>query len=139
MFELTQKPIPCFPYQPKELSSTGAHVSFSGYVRPDSYLQTQVKQLLYIADEEQCRQEGLIITQEARQQFSLWDVYCVQRIGEVQTHEAAIWIGTWSSRRSQAFDSCRFILEEIKKRLYIWKKEYYIDGTSRWIHGETHS
>ena len=57
----------------------------------------------------------------------------------VETTETAVWIGVWAAHRDEAFKGCRYIIEEIKKRLLIWKKEFYTDGTSAWVHGGTKS
>ena len=45
----------------------------------------------------------------------------------------AVWIGVSAGHRAAAFDACRYIIEEIKRRLPIWKKEAYVDGDSGWL------
>jgi molybdopterin synthase catalytic subunit len=114
----------------------GALVSFEGIVRADQYNNSHVSSLLYIADTPACIGEGEKIIQEAISSFSLSHAVCIQRIGQVNAGEPAVWIGAWSAHRDSAFKGCRYIIEEVKKRLLIWKKEFYTDGTSRWIHGE---
>ena len=116
----------------------GAIVTFEGTVRADQYQGKTVSDLLYIADTTAVLAEGEKIIIESLSKFTITESLCIQRIGQVKTLETAIWIGVWSSHRDEAFKGCRYIIEEVKKRLLIWKKEIYTDGSSRWIHG-THT
>ena len=116
-------------------SSLGAFVNFEGIVRADQIKDSQVKSLLYLADSPVCIEEGQKIVAEALASFSVKEILCVQRIGEVQVGETAIWIGVWSSHRDEAFQACRYVIEEIKKRLRIWKKERLNNGSSVWAYG----
>ena len=47
-----------------------------------------------------------------------------------------MWIGVASKHRDEAFRACRYIIDEIKQRLPIWKKEHYADGDSGWVNCE---
>ncbi len=116
--------------------SNGAFVNFEGIVRNDKNHQKEVNSLLYIADESSCKDNGQKIVSEAMQQFNLMNALCIQRIGQVDVSQSAIWIGVWSTHRDEAFKGCRYIIEETKHRLLIWKKELYKDGTSAWIQGK---
>jgi molybdopterin synthase catalytic subunit len=117
----------------------GALSCFEGTVRADSKNEKQVSGLLYIADTPACVREGEQIIREAFHQFPITEAVCIQRIGQVGVGESAIWIGVWASHRDEAFKACRYIIEEVKKRLLIWKKEIYTDGSSQWIHGSSAS
>ena len=114
---------------------TGALVNFEGMVRNDEHDGKIVTALLYIADNQACQNEGELIIKETSTLFALTHAVCIQRTGQVNVGESAIWIGAWSSHRDEAFKACRHMIEEIKKRLLIWKKEMYADGTSKWIYG----
>ncbi|MBP6343677.1 MAG: molybdenum cofactor biosynthesis protein MoaE [Candidatus Omnitrophica bacterium] len=118
-------------------SSIGAVVTFEGIVRSDKHEGKEVSSLLYIADEAACRSEGEKIIQETISMFSIIDAVCIQRTGQVGVGESGIWIGVWSSHRDEAFKACRYIIEEIKLRLLIWKKEFFKDGTSHWVKGQS--
>lgn len=138
MFTLQQNPIePGQKISARSNSSTGAVTAFEGIIRRDKHQDKEVTSLLYIADDASCRAEGEKIIQEALSQFSVIDAVCIQRIGQVDAGETAIWIGVWSSHRDDAFKACRYIIEEIKKRLLIWKKEFFKDGTSHWVQGQS--
>lgn len=135
MFILQQEPIHIEQLKAIEPGKAGALVSFEGIVRADIKDIRHVASLFYIADAAACQNEGSNIIQEALTAFPLERAVCVQRIGSVAVGEPAIWIGVWSGHRDEAFKGCRYVIEEIKKRLLIWKKEFYTDGTSQWIHG----
>ncbi|MBF0490900.1 MAG: molybdenum cofactor biosynthesis protein MoaE, partial [Candidatus Omnitrophica bacterium] len=89
----------------------------------------------YIAEREACLKEGTLILQEAMKNFPIQNALCIQRIGHVLVGESATWIGAWSIHRDEAFKASRYIIEETKKRLLIWKKEFYSNGQSQWIRG----
>lgn len=117
-------------------TTNGALTTFEGMVRADKHNGVQVSSLLYMADHDACNTEGKKIVGEALAQFKISKAVCIQRIGQLQTGETAVWIGAWSPHRDEAFKACRYIIEEIKKRLLIWKKEFYNDGSNSWIHGK---
>ena len=116
-------------------ANNGALTSFEGLVRSDKNEGKIVNALMYTADAPACNAEGEKIIKEALSLFPVTHAVCIQRIGKVNVGETAVWIGVWASHRDEAFKACRYIIEEIKKRLLIWKKEYYADGSSAWIHG----
>jgi molybdopterin synthase catalytic subunit len=137
MFILQEKPIDIT--QAKNLLSNsinGALVTFEGIVRVDRRDDKEVGSLLYIANFAECVDEGEKIVKEAIDLHPINNAICIQRIGQVNVGEAAIWIGVWSSHRDAAFKGCRYIIEETKKRLLIWKKENFTNGTSAWIRGK---
>lgn len=114
----------------------GALVTFEGNVRADEINGRRVSELVYIADSPACIAEGKKIVEEAKAKFPIHEAACIQRIGRLRAAECAIWIGVWAGHRNEAFDACRYIIEQVKKRLLIWKKEFYSDGTQAWIHGD---
>jgi molybdopterin synthase catalytic subunit len=116
-------------------SLNGALVTFEGIVRPDKKVTLEVSSLLYIVDREECILIGEQIVREALGAFPINHAVCIQRFGQVNVGETATWIGVWSPHRDEAFKGCRYIIEEIKKRLLIWKKECYSNGSNKWIHG----
>jgi len=136
MFILQENPIdPIKARESCQNPKNGAMASFEGIVRSDAHKNSRVSALLYIADVPVCVEEGEKIIKEALSLFSLNDAVCIQRMGKLNTGETAVWIGAWGPHRDEAFKGCRYIIEEIKKRLVIWKKEFYADGTSAWIYG----
>lgn len=110
----------------------GAFVSFEGWVR-DRNDGRAVVSLEYEAFAELAEREGERILAEARKKFSITDALCVHRVGHLRIGDLAVWIGVTAEHRASAFEACRYIIDEAKARLPIWKKEYYADGGSIWV------
>ncbi len=62
-------------------------------------------------------------------------VAVAHRVGHVKVGEASVAISAASPHRAEAFEACRFVIEEIKHRLPVWKKEHYAKGDGRWLPG----
>ncbi len=58
------------------------------------------------------------------------------RTGLLEIGDLAVWVGVASAHRDEAFKACRYIIDELKVRLPIWKKEHYVDGDSGWVNCE---
>ena len=110
----------------------GAQVVFQGRVR-DHNQGRRVVRLEYEAYGPLAEKEGARILEEARQRFDVVDARCAHRVGMLEIGEAAVWIAVTAAHRDAAFDACRFIIDRIKERVPIWKKEHYEDGESDWI------
>ena len=78
-------------------------------------------------------EEGARVIAEARERFGFLEARCVHRVGTLEIGDCAVWIGVVSAHRDEAFKACRFIIDQIKVRLPIWKKEHYVDGNSGWV------
>ena len=57
------------------------------------------------------------------------------RFGELKIGDISVGIAVSSPHRAEAYEASRFVIEEIKKRLPVWKKEHYVDGVSEWVEG----
>lgn len=55
------------------------------------------------------------------------------RLGRIPAGEASIAIAAAAPHRAQAFEACRFVIEEVKRRIPVWKKELRVDGTEVWV------
>ena len=60
----------------------------------------------------------------------------MHRVGDLQLGDVAVWVGVSSPHRDEAFKACRFIIDEVKHRVPIWKKEHYANGDSGWVNCE---
>ena len=114
----------------------GACVTFEGWVRNRNEGQP-VLSLEYEAFVPLAESEGEKILTEARERFSLVAAACVHRTGHLQLGELAVWVGVTAEHRGAAFDACRYIIDEAKARLPIWKKEHYASGATAWINCAT--
>ena len=111
----------------------GAFASFEGWVR-DHHAGRAVLGLRYEAYAALAEAEGLRIIAEAMRRFDIADAACVHRVGELALGEMAVWVGVSAAHRGPAFDACRWILDEVKSRVPIWKHERYADGEATWLH-----
>jgi molybdopterin synthase catalytic subunit len=121
----------------RELRDLGAggYVSFEGWVRDQNEGQ-EVTRLEYEAFQELAVKEGDRIVAEALRRFPVKHALCIHRVGSLDLGDMAVWVGVSSAHRGEAFDACRFIIDEVKHRLPIWKKEYYRSGNSGWVNCE---
>jgi molybdopterin synthase catalytic subunit len=126
----------------------GGYASFEGWVR-DTNEGQEVIRLEYEAFQELAVKEGARILLEASRRFPIKHAACVHRLGSLELSELAVWVGVSAAHRGEAFDACRFIIDEVKHRVPIWKKEHYRSGDSGWVncercaaaplHGHTHA
>ena len=129
------------PLQPAALQASladvaaGGYASFEGWVRNDNEGRA-VKRLDYEAFEELALKEGERIVAEAVARFGVRGARCVHRLGELALGELAVWVGVASGHRAEAFAACRYVIDEVKQRVPIWKKEHYLDGDSGWVNCE---
>jgi molybdopterin synthase catalytic subunit len=114
---------------------SGGYVSFEGWVRDHNDGQV-VTRLEYEAFEELAVKEGERIVEEALRRFPVAQALCIHRVGALTLGEMAVWVGVSSEHRGEAFDACRFIIDEVKHRVPIWKKEHYRNGDSGWVNCE---
>ena len=119
----------------------GGFVTFEGWVRNSNEGQ-EVLRLEYQAYEALAIKEGERILAEAKARFPIEHVTCVHRVGALKIGDLAVWVAVSSGHRDEAFRACRYVIDEVKQRVPIWKKEFYIDGDSGWVNCEacaTHS
>jgi molybdopterin synthase catalytic subunit len=121
----------------RELRDAGAggFVSFEGWVR-DHNEGREVTRLEYEAFQELALKEGDRIVSEALQRFPLKHALCIHRVGALALTDMAVWVGVSAVHRGEAFDACRYIIDEVKHRVPIWKKEHYLSGDSGWVNCE---
>ena len=70
---------------------------------------------------------------EARERWPEARVALQHRLGLIPLGEASIAIAAAAPHRADAFAACRYVIEEVKRRLPIWKKELHTDGTATWV------
>jgi len=92
-----------------------------------------VTALVYEAYEGLAVDEGERILGEALERFPAEAAVCVHRLGRIDVGETAVWIGVSAAHRKAAFAACEYIIDELKSRVPIWKKELYADGDAAWV------
>jgi adenylyltransferase/sulfurtransferase len=115
--------------------AAGGYASFEGWVRNHNEGHA-VTRLEYEAFELLARKEGERIVNEAIRRFDVLRAACVHRIGSLAIGELAVWVGVSARHRAEAFAACRYIIDEVKHRVPIWKKEHYVNGDSGWVNCE---
>ena len=133
MFRLTNQAIDLEGLR-TELNSdeAGAFVSFEGRVRNFNDGKAVLK-LEYEAYEALAIKEANKIVKEAADAFPVLGIICVHRVGSLKIGDVAVWVGVLSRHRGEGFDACRYVIDHIKARVPIWKKEYYADGSTSWV------
>lgn len=133
MFRITSEPIDTAAcHGALESSSAGGFVAFEGWVR-DHNEGRAVLELEYEAYVALAESEGLRILAEASERFDVVRAGAVHRTGHLAIGELAVWVGVSAAHRDAAFAACRYIIDETKRRVPIWKREHYADGTVEWV------
>lgn len=133
-FALSEQPFEIAPLRAQLLSDrAGAYASFEGWVR-DHHGGRAVVGLCYESYAALALAEGERVLEEAIERFAIVDARCVHRVGDLAIGELAVWVGVSAAHREAAFAACRYIIDETKARVPIWKHERYADGDADWLH-----
>jgi molybdopterin synthase catalytic subunit len=114
-----------------ESASRGGIVTFVGHVR-DHHAGRAVRRLEYSAYAPMAESECAAIVEEAEARWPV-SVALRHRTGTLEIGDVAVAIAVAADHRGEAFDACRWIIDEVKRRVPIWKREYYEDGSEAWV------
>jgi molybdopterin synthase catalytic subunit len=114
-------------------AEAGAVVVFLGVVRNNNLGRT-VNHLVYDAYPSMAEKVLATIASEARDRFSLGDCAILHRTGRLEIGEASLLVAVSAGHRVAAFEAAHWLVDEVKKRVPVWKKEVWSDGES-WIEG----
>jgi molybdopterin synthase catalytic subunit len=81
--------------------------------------------------------EMLRIAEEARERFGTGAVGVIHRTGMLRIGEASVAISVASPHRAEAYEASRYVIEQLKQRVPVWKREGYVDGEREWVPGFT--
>lgn len=109
----------------------GAVLVFTGNVRNHSHGKN-VLYLEYEAHESMAAKTIRAIVDEARQRWALHAAACVHRVGRLEIGDAAVLVVAAASHRDEAYAANRYIIDEVKRRAPIWKREHFADGSAQW-------
>jgi molybdopterin synthase catalytic subunit len=109
----------------------GGIATFLGLVR-NHQDGREVLRLEYSAYEPMAEAEASRIVAEAESRWPV-GVALSHRLGELAIGDVAVAVVAASGHRAPAFEACRYVIEELKRRVPVWKKEYYADGTVKWV------
>ncbi len=113
-------------------SAIGASVLFLGTVR-DVNDGRAVTGMEYTAYETMAHRELASIVGEAAMRFGTDDVVVEHRLGALDVGDISVAIAAAHAHRARAFEAARYVIEELKRRVPIWKLEHYVDGTREWV------
>lgn len=113
----------------------GAVVLFLGTVRNHNEGRSVIG-VHYDAYQAMAEQELTRVLEDAQARFAVTRVVAEHRIGALTVGEVSVAIAVAAPHRAPAYDASRYIIEEIKRRLPVWKAEQYEDGEQRWLPGE---
>jgi molybdopterin synthase catalytic subunit len=113
----------------------GAFTSFEGWIRNHNEGH-EVLRLEYEVYRPLALKEGERLIAQARERFGVTRASVVHREGLLELGDCAVWVGVSAPHRDEAFLACRFLIDQAKVQLPIWKKEHYVDGHSGWVNCE---
>lgn len=113
----------------------GAALLFVGIVRNHNDGRS-VGHLSYDSYAEMAERVLEEIVEEAESRWSVGGIAVVHRIGRLEIGETSVAIAVAAPHRGEAYEASRYIIEELKKRAPIWKREGYVDGDSEWLGGQ---
>lgn len=135
--DVTREPIdPAAALARVGAAEDGAAVLFLGVVRDENEGRA-VSGMEYEGYMEMAREQLAEIAAEAAQRAGSERVAAVHRLGELDVGEVSVAVAVSAPHRAEAFDAARYVIEEVKKRLPVWKRERYLDGDSEWLRGRT--
>ena len=114
----------------------GGFTCFEGWVRNHNDGEA-VQALEYEAHQAIAEKEGARIVAETLERFAVTAVHCEHRVGKLAIGDCAVWVGVSADHRGAAFDACRYVIDETKARVPIWKKEHYASGATGWVNCAT--
>lgn len=113
-------------------TNIGAHTIFLGQVRNDIIDGKEVAEIEYTAYDAMAEKEFHAIREEAFAKYELTCMHIYHSIGLVKVGEISLFVFVSAIHRKQVFEACSHIVEQIKKRVPIWGKELFKDGTFVW-------
>ena len=125
--ELTTDPV----WQWLAESEGGGIAIFVGATRRITGERETVK-LSYESHETMARKEMQRLADEAGTKWRLLRVAVLHRVGEVPVSQASVIIGVASAHRAPAFEASRWLIDELKVSVPIWKQEHFSDGSTEW-------
>jgi molybdopterin synthase catalytic subunit len=116
--------------------ANGAAVLFVGTVREINDGR-DVTGIEYSAYRTMAERELASIVEEAAALADSADVAVEHRVGELAVGDCSVAVAVGHPHRGRAFEAARYVIEELKQRLPIWKREHYVDGTREWVSATT--
>ncbi|TGK00706.1 molybdenum cofactor biosynthesis protein MoaE [Leptospira semungkisensis] len=125
------------PSKLPDIPEMGGYVFFSGIVRNVNEGK-KVTHLEYEAYVPMANDTIRKILLDAKEKWDLLHADCIHRLGKLNISEIAVIVETGSMHRAEAYAANRYIIDRVKHEVPIWKREFYLDGSSEWSQGCSH-
>lgn len=112
---------------------SGAVVVFAGVVRADEQDGRRVTHISYECYDEMARREMSELVDDIREETGVSDILLLHRVGDVPVGDISLLVVVTAGHRAEAYEASRKVVEEVKRRVPIWKKEIYDDESGKWI------
>jgi molybdopterin synthase catalytic subunit len=134
MVQITERPIDHAALTESVRSNrAGAVCTFLGTVREITG-ERRTSSLEYEAYPDMALKKMAELEAEARRRWPIVDAALVHRVGHLDLGEVSVVVAVSCPHRDQAFEACRWIIDQLKEIVPIWKKENWADGTAQWVH-----
>lgn len=134
IIELTNGPIDYAELTERVRSNqAGAVVLFLGTVR-EMTSGRQTSSLDYEGYPEMAEKTMAEIDREAREKWPIINSGIVHRLGHLELGEISVAVAVSTPHRRQAFEAGQFLIDQLKVRVPVWKRENWSDGTTEWVH-----
>jgi molybdopterin synthase catalytic subunit len=134
MISITKDPIDlCNIMVATKDKSAGGQVLFIGSVR-DHNEEGSVSEIYYEAYKEMAETKMAEIENEVMKRWPIKKFVAIHRVGNLKLGEPSVAVGVSSEHRKEAFEACKYAIDEIKTRVPIWKKEMSESGVA-WVEG----
>jgi molybdopterin synthase catalytic subunit len=133
VFKITPSPLSLDEaYAAVRRDDCGGICLFVGAVR-DRHDGKAVASISYSAFAELAEKEFARMAGEARARWGIAALYVAHRTGKLEIGDASVIVAASAAHRAEAFEACRYAIEELKKRAPVWKEEFYEAGGKAWI------
>lgn len=105
------------------LDGHGALVTFSGHIRPHDDFGHPLSHMEYEAYVEMAELELAKLADTIAQRWGIRQLAILHRVGRVEVHEPSVVIAVAAGHRPEAFDACRYAIDELKRTVPLWKRE----------------
>lgn len=123
-----QEVLTSFPHLPEK----GARIWFEGIVRNEAEGRI-VRGIFYEAYEKMAKQELEKIKTEAKQRWPLCQIGIIHRVGKLKVGETSLIVVVETPHRKEGFQAIQYLIDALKQRVPIWKKESYETGDTQWL------
>jgi molybdopterin synthase catalytic subunit len=139
MIELTEEPIDCARLLEQVSDATcGGQVLFLGTTRRWTKLaggkEVETEYLQYEAYREMALAQMKELAESAQKRWPVKHVAIVHRLGRVEPSESSVGVAVSSPHRSESFEAAKWLIDELKHEVPIWKQEHYVQQGAEWIH-----